>query len=138
MKIKDAFFSLSVLLLLANTAAYSVVNAAQSALPQEIEQQVACSALVASLCSAYGDNVCSGIVPQDCGAMQSTQTATGHTYEHGIFYILTGLLLGVAFMEIFRRRQRLAAWAGILAYANPSPNATSPPLLVGGLSSLRF
>ncbi|MDO8557643.1 MAG: hypothetical protein Q7S09_00430 [bacterium] len=127
-----------VLLLLASTAAYSVVNAARSTLPERAER-TSCSARIASFCSVYGTNVCNAIVPQSCGAMQSSESRGEQRHEHSVFYILSWILLGVVFVEFFRRHKNEQAllkkdFVHYLLFQNEA----SSPLLVGGLSSLRL
>ncbi len=127
-----------VLLLLTSTAAYSVVNAAQSVLPEHAEQ-TSCGALIASFCSVYGTAVCNAIAPQNCGAMQSSESQGEHRHEHSVFYIVSLVLLGALFAGFFQRCKEKPLLCGkYLTRFFFFQNGTSPPLLVGGLSSLRF
>lgn len=137
---KRKLVATGIFLIIATTAWYSVVNVAQSAVPDRTENAAACS-FVAPFCGDNGGNICNSILPRECGAMQKSGAHAGDfSAFHAIFFLAwVTVLLGCALVALawprrhgsFRQEKRILAW-------RLAPLAKAPPILIGNLAALRF
>ena len=139
-RMKGAAFSISILVLLASTILFSVVNAAESALPQQRDREVACTVVRTQLCAASQPNACS-ITPVDCGFVQQNPFAgSSEAGKHATFFLVAfaGLLGITLYLVMYGRYDSTVQYRPI---APPTPFSFSEipqPLLANGLSSFRF